>query len=139
MSNKHLILRSEGEHFSYLVVVEVTPALVESVKSRIALAKGLKDQDSELSNLSFFFYGFDVYESDDCEAASYEDDSMELVDGLPENLGERMRRDFGNFCVGSDGYLHLQYGIKHVHETHETPFFQLKDLLGDDEASSPKS
>lgn len=130
MSNKHLILRADGEHFSFLVVVEVTPSFVESAKRRIELAKGLKKQDGDFSNLSCFFYGFEVYEDGDVEIASYEDDNMQLVDELPEGLGERQRRDFGHFCVGSDGYLHLQFGIKHVHETHETPFFKLGDLTG---------
>jgi len=127
MSNKHLLFRSEGEHFNFLVAIPWTPELTERIQKRGALAEQVGKDDDSFSSLGFFFYSFDVYEDADMDEIMGEDVYDLLVDELPEGLGDVQRKDYGEMKLSTRGRLYFQFAIKHVHETHETSTVDLSD------------
>ena len=127
---QHLLLRSEGEHHRLLVVVPLTSELLETIKTRGALAKQVDEADNEFACLGFSFYGLDVY---DLDAGSFdevlgEDMDRGVVEELPEGLGDAERLDYGEMMFTSRDLLCFRFGLKHVPEIYETRAVSLTDV-----------
>jgi hypothetical protein len=127
MSNKHLLLRSEGEHHSYLIVVELSEDYLSLLKKNREVTRKL-ETDSNFSSLAFFNYDISVYEAEDLHEIFGDSESL-VVDGEPEDRGVEQRVDFSEMVFGSRDTLHYRFGIKHVHEVHETRLCNLRSLL----------
>lgn len=129
MSNKHLLLRSEGEHHSYLIVVPLTDDFLATLRARLDSVRSLSEGDNDFSGLSFFNYNLTVCEAEDLHETFGDGESL-IVDGEPEDMGVAQRVDFAEMVFGPRDTLSYRFGIKHVPEIYETRMCNLRVLLG---------